>query len=212
MLAPKELRDVHPLGKAPIISDDGLVIAESGQLTRSMHMPARLHKPRLETPIFKVRSGAIVEYLIDTYGNGRFIPPSGAKQERIQYSYWMHFAEGSAMLYVVLTLLATNMVTSSPWFLRPLVRLVTGGLQSGFTNPNLKRNAEYMEKTLRDHQWFAGNEFTGADVIMSFPVEAMMKRGNFGDKYPKLASYLDNIHNRPAYKRAEERGGKLQLL
>lgn len=171
---------------------------------------------RLKTSLHYVTlnefAGAIVEYLVSTYGNGRLIPPTSAKQERLSYTYWLHFAEGSAMFYVVLTLLTTNMPKGAPFFLRPLVRLVTGGLQSSFVNPNLKRNAEYMENTLQEHQWFAGNEFTAADVIMSFPVEAMLQRGDGADKYPKLAAYVQACRARPAWKRAEERGGKLTLL
>ena len=153
-----------------------------------------------------------MEYLVSTYGNGRLIPPPSAKQDRLRYTYWLHFAEGSAMMYVVLTLLTTNMPKAAPWFLRPLVKLVTGGLQSGFVNPNLKRNARYMENTLQEHQWFASNDFTAADVIMSFAVEAMLKRGDSAEKYPKLAAYVDACHARPAWQRAEERGGKLILL
>lgn len=153
-----------------------------------------------------------MEYLVNTYGNGRLIPPSTAKQDRLRYTYWLHFAEGSAVFYVALTLLTGAMAKRAPWFLRPLVKLVTGGLQSSFTNPNLKRNADYMENNLRKHQWFASNDFTAADVIMSFPVEAMLARGTDAHKYPKLAAYVDACHARPAWKRAEERGGKLTVL
>lgn len=184
MLAPPELKKIHPLGKSPVITDGDMTVAESG---------------------------AIVEYLVNEYGNGRLIPPPSAKQERLKYTYWMHFSEGSAMLPVVMYLLFTKAPDSAPFFIRPLVRYIFGTVLNSFVKPSLKKQAQYMEGELNKTQWFAGNVFTAADVEMSFPIEAMAERPGLS-QYPKLLAYLDAIHARPAYKRALESGGEYHLL
>src|SRR6516164_6138887 len=140
----KELRAIHPLGKSPVITDSGNIIAESG---------------------------AIVEYLIGAYGNGRLIPPQNTPA-RLRYSYWLHYAEGSAMPPLLLKLLFTLMPKRAPALLRPLVRKVSSQALTTLVNPQLKQHMNFWESELAKSEWFAGGEFTAADIQMSFPLEA----------------------------------------
>ena len=128
MRAPAELRAVHPLGKSPVITDNGNTIAESG---------------------------AIAEYLIDTYGEGRLIPPAKTP-ERLRYTYWLHYAEGSAMSPLLLKLLFTLMPKRAPALLRPLVRKVCNQALTALVNPQLKQHMAYWESELGKSEWFAG--------------------------------------------------------
>lgn len=153
-----------------------------------------------------------MEYLVNTYGNGHLIPPQSAKQDRLKYTYWLHFSEGSAMMPVVMYLILTKGPNSAPFFIRPVVKYIFGTLLTSFVEPALKRNADYMEAELRKTKWFAGEDFTAADIEMSFPVEAMAERGGMGAKHPNLAGYLERIHARAAWKRALETGGEYHLL
>jgi glutathione S-transferase len=183
MRAPAELYAVHPLGKSPVITDQGNTIAESG---------------------------AIVEYIIDSYGEGRLIPPARTP-ERLRYSYWLHYAEGSAMPPLFLKLLFTLMPKRAPALLRPLVRKVSNQALTSLVNPLLKQHMAFWETELEKSQWFAGNEFTAADIQMSFPLEAGAARGGLEQGHPKAMAFLDRIHARPAYVRALEKGGPYQV-
>ena len=174
-----ELRAIHPLGKSPVITDNGNTIAESG---------------------------AIVEYLVDTYGEGRLIPPPKTP-ERLRYTYWLHYAEGSAMPPLLLKLLFTLMPKRAPALLRPLVRKVSNQALTALVNPQLKQHMAFWESELGKSQWFAGDEFTAADIQMSFPLEAAAARGGLDQGHPKAMAFLDRIHARPAYQRALEKGG-----
>jgi|SRR5688572_6334369 len=185
MLAPPELRKVHPLGKSPVISDGELTLAESG---------------------------AIVEYLADRYGNGRLAPPAGTSG-RLRYSYWLHFAEGTAMPPLLLKLVFDRIEKApAPFFVRPIARAIANRAKSTFVQPNIDRNLDYLEAELGKSEWFAGNEFSAADVQMSFPLEAAAARGGLDSRRPRLMAFLERIHARPAYRRALERGGNYELL
>lgn len=185
MLAPPELRAVHPLGKSPVIEDGELRLAESG---------------------------AILEYLVSRYGAGRLIPPEGT-QDRLRYVYWMHFAEGSAMPPLLLKLIFDRVEKGPmPFFARPIARAIAGKAKSGFVQPNIERTLDFMESELAKFPWFAGNEFSAADIQMSFPLEAAAVRGGLDAGRPKLWAFLQKIHARPAYLRALEKGGKYELL
>ena len=185
MLAPPELRQIHPLGKSPVITDDGLTIAESG---------------------------AIVEYLVGRYGNGRLVPPADSS-ERLRYTYWLHFAEGSAMPFLLLKLVFGRIATAPmPFFVKPIARAISRKATDTFIQPNIDRQLDYMEAELGKTAWFAGPEFTAADIQMSFPLEAAVSRGGLDAKRPKLMAFLERIHARPAYRKAIERGGKYELL
>ena len=180
MLAPPALLAVHPLGKSPIIVDGTVTLAESG---------------------------AIIEYLVDRYGGGRLIPPAGTP-ERLSYTYWLHYAEGSAMPPLLLKLVFDRVANSpAPWPISALARHIAGTVQKSFIGPQLKRHLDYMEAALAAHSWFAGEEFTAADVQMSFPLEAAASRAGLDASRPRLTAFLDRIHARDAYQRALERGG-----
>jgi glutathione S-transferase len=185
MLAPPELRAVHPLGKSPVIGDGDLTIAESG---------------------------AIVEYLADKYGAGKLAPAAGTP-ERLRYTYWMHFAEGSAMPPLLMKLIFDRIESGPmPFFVRPIARAIAGKAKSGFVMPNINRILDFMEGELGKSAWFAGAHFSAADIQMSFPLEAASVRGGLDEKRPRLWAFLKSIHERPAYLRALEKGGKYELL
>ena len=180
MLAPPELLKVHPLGKSPVITDDGVTVAESG---------------------------AIVEYLVERYGNGRLAPAIGTPQ-RLQWRYWLHFAEGSAMSPLLLKLIFDRIPQSPmPFFVKPIARGICAKVLALMVEPNLKRQLDFMEAELGKSEWFAGEAFSAADIQMSFPVEAAAQRAGLNASRPKLMAFLKRIHARPAYKKALERGG-----
>lgn len=185
MLAPPELRAVHPLGKSPVITDGDVTLAESG---------------------------AIIEYLIERYGNGRFIPAAGTP-ERLRYIYWMHFAEGSAMPPLLMRLIFSRIAgPSTPALIRPVARMIANRVLNTTVMPNIKRQLDFMEGELGKHKWFAGDEFSAADIQMSFPLEGAAARGGLTASWPKLWAFLETIHARPAYRRAIEKGGPYALL
>jgi glutathione S-transferase len=177
-LAPAELLKVHPLGKSPVIQDDGRVVAETG---------------------------AIVEYIVGRYGAGRLIPAEGT-DARLAYVYWLHFAEGSAMPPLVMKLIFNTMAERAPKLFKGVVKAVTGPVLAGFVEPNIARQLAFIESHLAASSWFAGDAFTAADIMMSFPLEAAAARADLSD-LPKVKAFLDNSHARPAYGRALERGG-----
>ncbi|MCQ4326810.1 glutathione S-transferase [Stutzerimonas stutzeri] len=180
MLAPPELKAVHPLGKSPVITDDELTLAESG---------------------------AILEYLLERYGNGRLAPASGTP-EHLRFRHWMHYAEGSAMPPLLLKLVFDRVADGPmPFFIRPVARTIAKGAYTAFIGPQLKTHLDYMESELGKSAWFAGDDFSAADIQMSFPVEAARSRAGLDESYPQLMDFLQRIHGRPAYQRAVERGG-----
>ena len=178
MLAPPELRAVHPLGKSPVITEGDVTVAETG---------------------------AIVEYLVDK-GDGRLRPAAGTG-ERLRWTFWLHYAEGSLMSPLLMKLVFSVMPTRSPMLLRGLVRNITARAQTGFVDPQLKSHFDYIEGELGKFEWFAGNEFSAADIMMSFPLEAGSFRAGASDGRPRLKAFVERIHARPAYKTAIEKGG-----
>ena len=185
MLAPPELRAVHPLGKSPVITDGGKTIAESG---------------------------AIIEYLVDRYGQGRLKPPPGT-DEALRYSYWLHFAEGSAMPPLLMKLIFDQIGKAKmPFFVKPVARGIVQRVRTRFLDRQIASILDFMESELGKHEWFAGNAFTAADIQMSFPCEAATLRGGLDQKRPNLWDFVQRIHARPAYKRALEKGGPYELM
>lgn len=183
MRAPAELRAIHPLGKSPVMTDNGNTIAESG---------------------------AIAEYIIDTYGEGRLIPPPKTP-ERLRYTYWLHYAEGSAMPLLVQKLLFTVIPKRAPFFMRPVMKTAFGQLLTKLVNPQLKQHIAFWESELNKSEWFAGNDFTAADIQMSFPLEAASGRAGLAQGHPKAMAFLERIHARPAYQRALAKGGPYSI-
>ena len=172
MLAPESLREIHPLGKSPVITDDDLTLAESG---------------------------AIIEYLVERYGEGRLAPKLGTK-EHLRYKYWLHYSEGSAMPLLVMKLIFDNF------------GLGDSSANREFVAPQIKLHFDYIESELAKNTWFVGEEFTAADVQMSFPLEAVAAQVGLDASHPQIMGFLERIHARPAYQRALERGGAYQLL
>ncbi len=164
-LAPPELKAVHPLGKSPLLEEDGVVIEESG---------------------------AIIQHLLDTYGNSRFQPAPGSA-DALKHLQWMHFAEGSAMTPILLQLYTSRLGDAAA----PLQPRIAEQLASHFG---------YMENALRPSGHFIGDELTGADMMLSFPAEIAVMQGQ-GGNYPKLAAFVAAMHARPAWQVAREKGG-----
>jgi len=185
LLAPPELRAVHPLGKAPVIVDGGLTLAESG---------------------------AILEYLAAKYGAGR-LSPAARTPEHVRYLYWMHYAEGSLMPPLLLKLVFDRIARDPmPLFIRPIARAIAARVRAALIDPQLKLHLDYLEGELAKSEWFAGAGFTAADIQMSFPLEAAAVRAGLDAGRPRLWGFLERIRARPAYRRALERGGKFELL
>jgi glutathione S-transferase len=185
MLAPPELRAVHPLGKSPVIQDGDTIVAESG---------------------------AIIEYLTGRYGDGRLVPAPGTP-ERLRYTYFLHYAEGSAMPPLLLKLVFDRVEsTPAPFFVRPIARAIASKVKDGFVLPQIRQHLAFLEGELAERAWFAGDAFSAADIQISFPLEAAAARGGLDGKYPKLSAFLERIHARPAYQRALERGGKYDFV
>lgn len=183
-LAPPALRQVHPLGKSPVITDGGLTVAESG---------------------------AILEYLVDTYGQGR-LKPTGT-QDLLHYRYYLHFAEGSAMPPLLMKLIFNKIKRAPmPFFVKPIARGIADKVLGSFVQPNIDAQLKFLESELAARPWFAGAEMSAADVQMSFPLEAAAARGGAIDAYPKIQAFLARIHARPAYQKALERGGPYSLM
>ena len=188
MLAPPELARVHPLGKSPVISDsDGASDGDGATVV--------------------AESGAIVEYLIDVHGGGRLRPVQGSAEQR-RYTYWLHFSEGSLMPPLLLKLVFDKVRQAPvPFFIKPVVRGIADKVTAGFIAPNLTRLLAFMEAELANRAWFAGAEFTAADVQMSYPLEAAAERAGLDARYPALTDWLARIHARPAYVKALAAGG-----
>ncbi|MBQ4855497.1 glutathione S-transferase [Rhodanobacter sp. B2A1Ga4] len=184
MLAPAELRAVHPLGKSPVITDGELTLAESG---------------------------AIIEYLADRYAAGTLIPAHGTPQ-RLRCNYWLHYAEGSAMPPLLLKLVFNRVEHApAPFFVKPVARGIARKVLRNFVDPQLKLHLDYLEGELGDSEWFGGDAFSVADIQLSFPLEAFATRDGLDAGYPQLSAFLQRMHARPAYQRALQRGGEYRL-
>ncbi|RKO84206.1 hypothetical protein BDK51DRAFT_22823, partial [Blyttiomyces helicus] len=181
-LAPKELLDVHPLGKSPVISDGDRVIAESG---------------------------VIVDYLIKKYGNGKFLP---TEENYLDNEYWNHFSEGTLMSAVVMKVIFTKIPAQVPFFIRPLANMICSGFDAGYVKPNVDRSVAFSEDTLkkRGDGWIAGGDKDGnptaADFMMVFPLQAGVGLGVVPED-SAIKAYIARATGRDAYKRAVERGG-----
>lgn len=179
MLAPPELRDVHPLGKSPVITDDGHTIAESG---------------------------AILEYILDVYGDGELRPDPGT-DTYLQYRYWMHYAEGSAMPMLVLKLVFRELPEQGPWLMGPLLRQISKMVSAEYINPQIDRHIDFWADELEGQQYFVGDEFTAADIQMSYPLAGALGDRGDPEEHGHLHALLDRLEERPAYNRALEETG-----
>jgi glutathione S-transferase len=178
--APDALKRIHPLGKAPVLQDGELVLAESG---------------------------VIVDYLIQTYGNGRFMPAAGTPGYW-QYQRWLHYAEGSLMPLMVLALLMGRAETAPMlFFARPFARRFTDGIRKAWIFPQTALHLGHVEQSLQGQRWLCGEALTGADVMMSFPLQAAQRRLGTRD-HPEIERWLGQIAADPAWQRAEAEGGR----
>jgi len=178
MLAPPALRAVHPLGKSPVLVDDGVTVAETG---------------------------AIVEYLVEKAG-GRLRPEAGTP-DRLRWTYWMHFAEGSLAPQLLLDLVLATMPGRAPAPMQEAAKAAADAARQGYATPNLKTMFDFIEAELATRPWFAGEEFSAADVMMSFPLETGGARAGAFAGRRKLEAFVERIHARPAYRKALVRGG-----
>jgi glutathione S-transferase len=170
-LAPPELQKIHPLGKSPVITDNGQTIAESG---------------------------AILEYIGETYGTGKLEPT-----DKTRYRYYLHYAEGSLMPFLLLRLIM-NRIRAAPIVVRPIAKAIAGKVDGAFVTPNLTRHIAFLDGELRDREWFAGS-LSAADCQMLYPMEALATR--VGEVPASIKQWVDRAHARPAFKRALEKGG-----
>lgn len=181
LLAPPELLQVHPLGKSPVVSDGNLTLAESG---------------------------AILEFLAERAGS--LLAPPGSPA-RARYLYWLHYAEGSLMPPLFLKLLFQRIETAPvPFFLKPVMRRIGGQGRERYVLPQLKRHLDFIEAELAVSEWFAGEAFTAADIQMSYPLEAARQRVGLEGR-PRIQAFLDRSRARPAYQRAQARGGEFGI-
>jgi glutathione S-transferase len=184
-LAPPELQEIHPLGKSPVIADGDTTVAESG---------------------------AIVEYLVGKYDDGRLRPGEGTP-ERLAYTYWLHYAEGTFMPLMIVSLIIGRIESAPmPFFVKPVAKGIAAKVKGAYLGPNVKRNLAFMEATLGKSTWFSGDRMTAADIQMSFAIEAAEVRTDLKASYPNLQSYLQRIRALPAYQRALDKGGPYTLI
>lgn len=185
-LAPPELKAIHPLGKSPVITNGEEVVAESGN---------------------------IIEYLVEKFDPERGLSPEPGTAAHRQYRYWLHYAEGTLAPLLVLSLILNKMETAPmPFFARPIAKTIAAKVRGGYARPNLDSNLQYLADHLSENQWFCGDDFSAADVMMSFGLEAAATRSDVLQRHPRLAEVLRAMQERPAYQRALERGGPYALM
>lgn len=180
-LAPESLRQIHPLGKSPILQDGALVLAESG---------------------------AIAEYLVGRYGAAGSLKPAADSPLYNDYLFWMHYAEGSLMPLLVMSLVFRKVDEKPmPFFVKPIARKITNGVRQSYLHPQLKLHLGFVEEKLRGNTWLLGDTLTCADVMMSFPLQAALART--GLDLPNTAAYVERIEAEPHYRQVEAKLGRL---
>jgi len=183
MLAPASLKKVHPLGKSPVIEDEGLVIAESG---------------------------AILEYLQETYDPQQRFKPQEMPHKQ-DYRFWLHYAEGSLMPLLLMKLVLASLGKPPvPFGVRSIGKMLGKGVQKAYLNRQIETHAHFIEAQLGHRSWFAGNQLSMADIQMSFPVFALLARGGV-ENLPNLRAWKKRVEMRPAWQRAVVQGGPFDL-
>jgi glutathione S-transferase len=183
-LAPPELETIHPLGKSPIVTDGKQTIAESG---------------------------AILEYIVDHYGP-HWRPAAGTPEHQ-RYTYWLHFAEGTAMPALVMSLVFNKIKSAKmPFFAKPIAKAIADNVINSFIAPNIAKQLTYIDEQLSQRTWFCGDQISAADIQMSFVLEAAAARGGLtATVHPNAHAWLQKVKSRRAYKKAIERGGPFVL-
>jgi glutathione S-transferase len=178
-LAPPELKAIHPLAKSPVLDDGDIRVAETG---------------------------AIVEYLLEAHPASGLRPERGTEAGR-RFTYWLHCAEGSAMTPLLLKLIFGVLPSRVPFLARPVAKGISKAMNTNMIDPQIAAHTALWEAELTRSAWFAGDAFSAADIMMSFPIEAGGSRVVYGPDKPRLKAFLQTIHARPAYQRALERSG-----
>ncbi|WP_026376587.1 glutathione S-transferase family protein [Aestuariibacter salexigens] len=178
-LAPEALKKVHPLGKSPVLTDGELAIAESG---------------------------AIIDYLARRFDEPTLIPAPDTP-EFLKYTYWLHFAEGTLMPPMVAKIVFDNVRKKTKFPIKILAGKIADTIMASYYGPIIKSSLKYVDEHLADNTWFAGDELTGADVQMSFPLEAAVA-GGVAKGYVNIQRFVKQVHSREAYKRALQKGGE----
>lgn len=177
------VKSVHPLGKSPVVEDNGHILAESG---------------------------AILEYLQETYDSARRLKPESV-EDKLQYRFWLHYAEGSLMPLLLMKLVFSSLGKPPvPFGIRTLGNALGKGVQKAWLNRQVETHARFIESHLSRQRWFAGAELSMADIQMSFPAMALLARGGVGD-LPHLTQWVQRVEQRPAWQKAIERGGPFTL-
>lgn len=181
--APDELKKIHPLGHAPIFTDETATVAESG---------------------------AIIEYILEKYGHGKLRPTPGTN-DALKFSYWMHYAEGSGMPPLVLALIFSKIESAPmPFMFAPLAKVICSKVKNNYIHPQITLHLNFLEVELQKSVWFAGLDFSAADIQMSFLLESAEARSDLKN-YPKLTEFLQKIRTRPAFLSAAAKGGPFNL-
>lgn len=176
-----DLKAVHPLGRSPVVEVDGVKLVESG---------------------------AVIEELIDRIGDGRLRPEPGTDAHR-RYRLFLHFAEGSLMPPLFVSLLTARVRDAKvPFFVKPIAKKIADQIDGSYTDPEAASKLAFVESALKDTGYFAGDDLTGADIQMSYGLEAARVRVGLS-RYPNIAGHLERTQARDAYKRAVERGGPM---
>lgn len=182
-LAPSSLKHIHPLGKSPLLQDGAFTLAESG---------------------------AIVEYLLTRHNPNQRFKPATENADYPNYLYWLHYAEGSIMPLLVMSLVFKRIEQRKvPFFVKPIVQKIVNSVRSGYLTPQIKLHCDHIEQQLSRNTWFLGDKLSGADIMMSFPLQAMVKNGLEG--YPHIHAYVARLEQDTAYLRAEEKLGKFTI-
>ncbi|SER97297.1 glutathione S-transferase [Vreelandella subterranea] len=181
--APATLREVHPLGKSPVITDGELTVAESG---------------------------AIIDYLLQRYGNGRCQPNSDNANDWVDYRYWLHYAEGSLMPLLVMHLVFGQLPKRAPWLVKPIANGITQTVNRTFLHPQINQHLRFIDDYLATREHFAGPWPSGADVQMSFPLQAVAATHSLST-YPAIARFVERVEADTAWQRVVERAGPLTM-
>jgi glutathione S-transferase len=182
MLAPPEMKKIHPLGKSPIVEHDGRVLIETG---------------------------AVVEYLLDTFDKGTLRPQPGT-DAFLRHRFFLHYAEGSVMPPLLLKLITSELKGKKvPALVRPIAKGIAASVDKAFTDAQITTHLGFLDGELASRDYFV-DTLSGADVMLSFPIEAAKARVGL-DKYPRLDAWLGRIRARAPFQRALEKGGPYTL-
>ncbi|UOO81848.1 glutathione S-transferase [Uruburuella testudinis] len=183
LLAPAALKNIHPLGKAPVLQDGDLILAESG---------------------------AITDYLIQTYGGGRLMPAPGSA-DYWAYQRWLHYAEASLMPLMLMALVFRKIDSAPmPFFVKPVAKKISARARQSFIEPQTALHLRYVDHELAGRRWLMGDDISGADIMMSYPLQAAAVRFDVA-AYPHISAYLQRIEEDEAYRRALTKAGSPML-